>query len=101
MLLPPPQFQRGPLGDSVRLGLQIFNDTPKYATPYVGNKMSCSHCHVGNGTVPYAIPLVGVPGLFPMYREREKGVVTFEERIEQCFQRSESGRRVRIIALKW
>jgi len=32
--------------------------------------------------------------MFPMYRDREKAVVTFEERIEQCFQRSENGHRV-------
>jgi len=37
---------------------------------------------------------VGVPGLFLMYRDREKEVVTLEERIEQCFQRSESGHRL-------
>ena len=85
---------QGPLGDSIRLGLQVFNDTPKYAAPYVGNKMSCAHCHVGSGTVAYAMPLAGVPGMFPLYREREKEVVTFEERIEQCFQRSEFGHRV-------
>jgi thiosulfate dehydrogenase len=84
----------GPLGDSIRLGLQIFNETPKYAAAYVGNKMSCTHCHVGAGTVPEGIPIVGVPGLFPLYREREKEVVTYEERIEECFQRSENGHRV-------
>jgi thiosulfate dehydrogenase len=85
---------QGPLGDSIRLGLEVFNDTPKYAAPYVGNQMSCGHCHLKSGTAPYAIPLVGVPGLFPTYRDREKEVVTFEERIEQCFQRSENGHRV-------
>ena len=56
--------------------------------------MSCGHCHLKSGTAPYAIPVVGVPGLFPMYRDREKEVVTLEERIEQCFQRSESGHRL-------
>jgi thiosulfate dehydrogenase len=90
----PATIPQGPLGDSIRLGLQIFDDTPKYAAPYVGNQMSCGHCHLKSGTAPYAIPVVGVPGLFPMYRDREKAVVTFEERIEQCFQRSESGHRV-------
>jgi thiosulfate dehydrogenase len=84
----------GQLGDSIRLGLQIFNDTPKYAAPYVGNKMSCTHCHIDGGTVAGGIPMVGVPGMFPVYRDREKEVVTFEERIEQCFMRSENGHRV-------
>jgi thiosulfate dehydrogenase len=90
----PSTIPPGPLGESIRRGLGVFNDTPKYAAPYVGNKMSCRHCHVGSGTVPYAIPLVGVPGMFPTYREREGEIVTFEERIEQCFQRSEYGHRL-------
>lgn len=84
----------GPLGDSIRLGLHIFDETPKYAAQYVGNKMSCGHCHIGSGTQAGAMPIVGVPGMFPVYRDREKTVVTFEERIEQCFQRSEHGYRV-------
>ena len=90
----PATIPEGPLGDSIRLGLRIFNETPKFAAQYVGNKMSCAHCHIAGGTVAGGIPLVGVPGLFPMYRDREKTVITFEERIEQCFQRSENGHRV-------
>jgi len=84
----------GPLGDSIRLGMQVFNDTPKYAEKYVGNKLSCTNCHIDGGTVSKGMPMVGLPGIFPMYRDREKTVITFEERIEQCFQRSESGHRV-------
>src|SRR5882762_5354985 len=90
----PATIPEGPLGDSIRLGLHVLNDTPKYAAQYVGNKMSCEHCHIASGTVAGGIPLVGVPGMFPVYRDREKAVVTFEERIEQCFQRSEHGHRV-------
>ena len=90
----PATIPEGPLGDSIRLGLRVFDDTPQSAAPYVGNKMSCGHCHAGSGTLAGAIPLVGVPGLFPMYRKRENAVVTFEERIQQCFQRSENGHRL-------
>ncbi len=90
----PATIPEGPLGDSIRLGLRVFNETPKNAPQYVGNKMSCTHCHIDGGTVAGAIPMVGVPGMFPLYREREKAVVTFEERIEECFQRSENGHRV-------
>jgi thiosulfate dehydrogenase len=84
----------GPLGDTIRLGMNVFNDTPKYAEKYVGNKLSCTHCHIDGGTVSKGMPMIGLPGIFPMYRDREKTVITFEERIEQCFQRSESGHRV-------
>jgi len=90
----PATIPEGALGDSIRLGLRVLNDTPKNAPAYVGNKMSCGHCHIDSGTVAGGIPLVGVPGMFPVYRDREKEVVTFEERIEQCFQRSEHGHRV-------
>jgi thiosulfate dehydrogenase len=90
----PATIPAGPLGDSIRLGMQIFNNTPKYAEKYVGNKLSCTHCHVDGGTVSFGMPMVGLPGIFPMYRDREKTVITFEERIEQCFQRSETGHRV-------
>jgi thiosulfate dehydrogenase len=90
----PATIPEGPMGDSIRLGLRVFNDTPKNAAAYVGNKMSCGHCHIASGTVAGGSPLVGVPGMFPVYRDREKAVVTFEERIEQCFQRSEHGHRV-------
>jgi len=90
----PATIPEGPLGDSIRLGLRVIQDTPKNAPTYVGNKMICGHCHIEGGTVAGGIPLVGVPGMFPVYRDREKEVITFEERIEQCFQRSEHGHRV-------
>lgn len=84
----------GPLGDSIRLGLNVFNDTPRYAEKYVGNRMSCTHCHIDGGTVSKGMPMIGLPGIFPLYRDREKEVITFEERIQQCFQRSEFGHRL-------
>src|SRR5579862_710080 len=87
----PATIPEGPLGDSIRLGLHVFDETPKYAPQYVGNQMSCGHCHINSGTLAGAMPIVGVPGMFPVFRDREKTVVTFEERIEQCFQRSEHG----------
>ena len=90
----PATIPEGPLGDSIRLGRQVFNNTPRYAEKYVGNKMSCTHCHIDGGTVSQGMPMVGLPGMFPMYRDREKTVITFEERIQQCFQRSESGHRI-------
>ena len=90
----PATIPAGPLGDSIRLGLHVFNETPKYAERYVGNKMSCTHCHIDGGTVSKGMPMVGLPGIFPMYRDREKTVITFEERIQQCFQRSETGHRL-------
>ena len=88
----PGSIPKGHLGDNIRLGLQIFRDTPRYASAYVGNLLSCSDCHLQDGTTAYSSPLVGVPGLFPMYNKRAGRVITFEDRIQECFTRSENGR---------
>jgi thiosulfate dehydrogenase len=88
----PDIIPRGPLGDSIRLGRLIFAQTPKYARAYVGNQLSCSDCHLAEGTAPFAAPVVGLPGLFPMFDKRANRVITFAERIQECFLRSENGR---------
>ncbi|MGH9433085.1 MAG: c-type cytochrome [Terriglobia bacterium] len=90
----PADIPPGPLGDSIRLGLNIFKETPKYAGPYVGNKLSCGDCHLQSGIAAYSSPLVGVPGMFPAYNQRAGRVVTLEERIQECFVRSENGRKM-------
>lgn len=80
------------LGNSIRRGALIFNETPLYADHYTGAKVSCSHCHSGGGIQPFATPLVGAPARFPMYNERAGRVISLKERIQECFVRSENGR---------
>lgn len=75
----------------IRQGKLIFDETPKYAHEYVGNKLSCSDCHLQSGTVDYASPMIGLPGLFPMFSERAGHVITLQNRIQECFTRSEAG----------
>lgn len=87
----PSTLPPGPLTDSIRLGLKIFQHTPESAPAYVGNKLSCSDCHLQNGTAPYSSPMVGIPGMFPAYNKRANRVVTLEERTQECFVRSENG----------
>ncbi len=87
----PAGIPAGPIGDSIRLGLQVFQNTPRYASAYVGNRLSCADCHIQNGTAAYAAPMVGLPGLFPMYNKRAGRVITLEDRIQECFTRSENG----------
>ncbi len=88
----PATIPEGPAGESIKLGRQIFLNTPRFAAAYVGNQLSCNDCHIQAGTAAFAAPVVGVPGLFPMYRERAGRVITFEDRIQECFTRSENGR---------
>jgi thiosulfate dehydrogenase len=90
----PDTIPQGPLGDSIRLGRLIFTQTSKYARAYVGDQQSCSNCHLAAGTAPFAAPVVGLPGLFPMFDRRANRVITLADRIQECFLRSENGRRL-------
>lgn len=77
--------------DSVRLGKAIFDETPKYAAGYVGNALSCNDCHIQSGTAAFAAPMIGLPGLFPMFNQRAGRVISLNDRIQECFVRSENG----------
>ncbi|MDE3167757.1 MAG: c-type cytochrome [Acidobacteriota bacterium] len=90
----PASIPAGPVGDSIRLGASIFEETPKYAAAYVGNRMNCNDCHIAGGTAAWSAPMVGLPGLFPMYNDRSKRVISLEDRIQDCFLRSENGHRL-------
>jgi thiosulfate dehydrogenase len=81
----------GPTGESILLGMHIFQETPRYASPYVGDKVSCGNCHIQAGTVTGAIPLVGAPAWFPLYSDRAKRMISLEDRIQECVTRSENG----------
>ena len=88
----PARIPAGPAGERIRLGQQIFEQTPHFAAAYVGNQMSCKDCHLSGGRAEYSAPLVGMPGLFPAYNKRAGRVITLAERIQQCFVRSENGK---------
>jgi thiosulfate dehydrogenase len=81
----------GPYGEAILLGMQIFTQTPKYASAYVGDQLSCSNCHLQGGTMSYGIALVGAPKWFPMFSERAKHDISLEDRIQECVTRSENG----------
>ncbi len=90
----PSHIPGGPLGESIRLGKRIFDDTPTYAAAFVGDRLSCNDCHIQSGTAAYAVPMAGLPGIFPIYNQRDGRVISLEDRIENCFLRSENGRRL-------
>lgn len=78
--------------DLVERGKLIFDETPKYAGNYVGNKLACNDCHIRSGTAPYAAPMTDLAGLFPMFNRRAGHVISLQNRIQECFSRSEAGR---------
>jgi thiosulfate dehydrogenase len=84
-----PEDQQGQL---VHQGRAIFDATPRYASAYTGAKISCGDCHIKSGTEPYAAPMIDLAGQFPAYSERAGRVISLEDRIQECFTRSENGR---------
>lgn len=76
----------------VRQGKLIFDDTPRYAAPWTGNVLACTDCHRLSGTVPYATPLTATASRYPRFSQRAGHVVTLEQRIQECFVRSENGK---------
>lgn len=87
-------------GRVVKEGHALFTDTarelgpdaPDAARRFAGNRLTCQNCHLLGGTQPYAMPLLGVVGQFPQYRAREGRIVTLEDRINGCMERSLNGR---------
>lgn len=82
----------GPLGDSIRLGRNLVNDTVHYAKGYVGNGLNCTSCHQEGGTKAGASPFVGLATQFPAYNPRAGKVFTLQDRINGCFRRSMNGK---------
>ncbi len=89
-----------PFGRLVKYGHALFTDTANEIGPgvsdptsrFAGNNLACQNCHLQAGRQPYAMPLTGVWGQFPQYRAREGAVVTLEDRINGCMERSMNGR---------
>lgn len=81
----------GPIGESIRRGRELITDTQHQLPANVGNDLNCSSCHLNGGTVAFAAPYVGLTGLFPEYRSRSARVISLQQRINACFQRSLNG----------
>ncbi|MCU1247645.1 MAG: hypothetical protein JWQ49_674 [Edaphobacter sp.] len=46
-------------GDETALAIQgkfIFDETPKYASKHVGNRLAFNDCHLGSGTAAMQLP---------------------------------------------
>lgn len=80
----------GPLGEAIKFGYQLMNETNTLLDEYVGNELSCSSCH-GNAGLDMSSPLVGVTALSPEYNPRAGVVLTIEDRINGCMKRSMNG----------
>ncbi len=91
----PDDFPHGRKGEVIRAGWEIFDDTPAAlsagaehaGTTYDGNALSCRNCHLDHGARPGALPLTDF-NTDRRYSPRKGLVITGEERINACLQRS-------------
>ena len=85
-LLPPDSLLAG----RIRRGFEIFLDTPRKAKRFSGNQLSCNNCHLNGGQREKSMPLIGVAGVFPEFNKRAGRPINLEDRIINCFLRSEN-----------
>ena len=78
-------------GETIRLGYRIFTNTPSESPAYTHGNVSCSNCHLNAGQRERALPLVGVSASYPEMNRRAERMFTIEDRIIDCFKRSENG----------
>jgi thiosulfate dehydrogenase len=78
------------LSKEVKWGYRIFTDTPREAARFTGGRISCSNCHLNAGQREKSLPLVGIAGQFPEYNRRSGRFISLEDRIVDCFLRSEN-----------
>ncbi len=87
-------FPDTPLGVAARHGLAILDATRDSLPGHVGNALRCTSCHLDGGRRAFAMPWVGVTARYPQYRSRAGQVLTVEDRIQECIERSLAGRRL-------
>jgi thiosulfate dehydrogenase len=85
-------FPNTPMGRAARRGRAILAATRDSLPEYVGNGLRCTSCHLDDGRRPHAMPWLGVHARYPQYRSRAARVLTVEDRINECLQRSLGGR---------
>ena len=84
-------LDRGPEAEEIRLGYRIFTNTTHEAPGISAGAMTCANCHLNAGQRERSLPLVGVSAAYPEMNRRAERMFTIEDRIIECFMRSENG----------
>jgi thiosulfate dehydrogenase len=85
-----PSLDDSKLSNDIRWGFKIFTNTPGEAGRFAPGKISCNNCHLNGGQRERSLPLVGVAGMFPEYNRRSGRLYSLNDRIIDCFMRSEN-----------
>ena len=93
-LTPPPEssIPAGPKGVAIQEGKKLLTETRQRLPNSVGNGLNCTNCHLASGTVANAGPWIGIWGVFPEYRSRSGKLISLQERVNDCFERSMNGK---------
>lgn len=94
-----PPFDDTEEGKMAEYGHRLITETYALVGPgtklaITGNRLACASCHLNGGTKPFAAPYIGLSGVFPIYIGRENKVVSLEERVNGCFERSMNGKAI-------
>ena len=92
-VVPPPEtaIPAGPDGEAIRRGLDIITNTRAAAPQFAGNDLRCTNCHLEAGRAPGAAPLWAAFGNFPVWRDKNRRMNSFEKRVQDCFIYSING----------
>lgn len=91
---PPPEdaIPAGRDGDAIRRGLDIVTNTRAAVPQYAGNDLRCANCHLDGGRTAGAAPLWAAYGNFPVWRDKNQRINSFEKRVQDCFIYSINGK---------
>ena len=78
------------LSKEIQFGYRLFTNTPAEAARFVPSEVSCNNCHLNGGQRERAMPLVAISGVFPEYNRRAGRLISLNDRIVDCFLRSEN-----------
>ncbi len=85
-----PSLDDSKLSKEIKWGFKIFTNTPGEVPQLAPGKMSCNNCHLNGGQRERSLPLVGVAGAFPEYNRRSGRLYSLNDRVVDCFLRSEN-----------
>ncbi|MDQ2794811.1 MAG: c-type cytochrome [Bacteroidota bacterium] len=86
-------------GRRIRYGRELVARTAQYLGPqgsvaHLTNGMNCQNCHLQAGTQGFANNYLAVAATYPKMRARSGTVVSIEQRVADCLERSLNGRAV-------
>ncbi len=91
----------GKVGKEILYGKELIAHTAKYLGPkgsvaQIANQMNCQNCHNEAGTKAFALNYAAVSSTYPQFKARSNSILTIEQRINGCFERSLNGSKLAV-----